>query len=468
MVASDLSLQSKIQNQQSSFINSSPNYSEARGAESRKDFFHKMHVRRAEIPVHKTWRLRQSARAVMSFGKALKWIACLAVMAALIGSASALFLWALDAATRQRFAAPWLIWLLPPAGVAMGFYYRHLGKHVSSGNHVILGNAHKDGPEVPFVLAPSILVATVVTHLFGGSAGREGTAVQMGAGIAAGFGKLFAGSRAAGKLLVCCGIAGGFGAVFGTPFAGAVFALEFVGNRVISPKLIPCLLTALAADFVCHAWGANHTSYPAIGYGHSPAGWLVIGFKLVLLAAVVALVCRLFVSGSHFTARKFREWFPHEAVRAGVGGVTVIALFLMADTTHYLGLGTLAENKDSLTLPGFLSAETHAPATAWLWKLVFTVVTLSAGFKGGEVTPLFFIGAALGNSLAWWLDAPVDLFAGVAMIALFAAATRTPVASVIMGMELLGWKIGVPLALCTFIAVKLGGSNSIYPKVKDL
>ncbi len=404
----------------------------------------------------------------MSLRKPLKWIACLAVIAAMIGSAAALFLWALDAATRQRFAAPWLIWLLPLAGVAMGFYYRHLGKHISSGNHVILGSVHKGDPEVPFVLAPSILVATVVTHLFGGSAGREGTAVQMGAAIAAGFGKFFAGSRTAGKLLVCCGIAGGFGAVFGTPFAGAVFALEFVGNRVVSEKIIPCLLTALAADFVCLAWGIKHTSYPAINLGHSPAGWFFIAFKLVLLAAVIALVCRLFVSGSHYTARKFRGWFPHEAVRAGVGGVIVIALFLMVGTTDYLGLGTLAEHGGSLTLTGFLSPEAHAPATAWLWKLVFTIVTLSAGFKGGEVTPLFFIGAALGNSLAWWLDAPVDLFAGISMIALFAAATRTPVASVIMGLELLGWKMGVPLALCTLIAVKLADSASIYPKAEDL
>jgi H+/Cl- antiporter ClcA len=181
----------------------------------------------------------------------------------------------------------------------------------------------------------------------------------------------------------------------------------------------------------------------------------------MLLAAVVALVCRFFVFGSHFTARKFREWFPHEAVRAGVGGVLVIALFVMVGTTDYLGLGTLAEHGGSLTLPGFLSTETHAPATTWLWKLVFTVVTLSAGFKGGEVTPLFFIGAALGNSFAWWLGAPVDLFAGVSMIALFAAATRTPVASVIMGMELLGWKMGLPLALGTLIAVKLSGTRHL-------
>lgn len=350
----------------------------------------------------------------------------------------------------------------------MGFYHRHFGKDVSSGNHVILRSYQKDGPEVPFALAPSILMATVVTHLFGGSAGREGTAVQMGAAIAAGFGRCFSVSIKAGRFLVYCGIAGGFGAVFGTPFAGAVFALEFLGNRIISTKLIPCLFTALLADYVCLTWGATHTPYPAINLGHSPASWFFILVKLVLLAAVIALVCRIFISASHFASRKFRDWFPHEAVRAGVGGMIVLALFLMAGTTDYLGLGTLAENGRSLTLPGFLSSDTHAPVSAWLWKLVFTVVTLSAGFKGGEVTPLLFIGAAMGNSLAWMLDAPVDLFAGVAMIALFAAATKTPTASIVMGMELLGWKISLPLALCTLIAVRLGGSASIYPKKQDL
>ncbi|MFM2197863.1 MAG: hypothetical protein RLZZ505_1295 [Verrucomicrobiota bacterium] len=358
--------------------------------------------------------------------------------------------------------------MLPVAGVVMGLYYRYLGKHLSSGNHVILGNIHKGTPEVPIALAPSILIATLVTHLFGGSAGREGTAMQMGAAIAAGFGKFFNGSRKAEKLLVYCGIAGGFGAVFGTPFAGAVFALEFVGSRIISRKIVPCLFTALAADSICLSWGAEHTPYPLIHLGYPPLAWFFIVTELVLLATVVALVCRIFVSSSHFLSRKLREWFPHEAIRAGVGGVIIVALFLLVGTTDYLGLGTLAENGKSQTLPGFLQMQNHAPFTAWFWKLVFTIATLSAGFKGGEVTPLFYIGAALGNAFAWLIGAPVDLFAGVAMISLFAAATKTPAASIVMGMELLGWKVALPLALCTLIAERLGGSGSIYPKTQDL
>jgi H+/Cl- antiporter ClcA len=404
----------------------------------------------------------------MSPVKAMKWIAALAIVAALVGSAAALFLWGLDAATRQRFACPWLIYLLPLAGGAMGLYYRHLGKHISSGNHAILGNVHKGKDTVPFVLAPSIIVATVATHLFGGSAGREGTAVQMGAAIGSLMGKFLATTREAGHLIMFCGIAAGFGAVFGTPFAGAVFALEFTGHSVLSRKLILCLLTALAADQVCLAWGIIHTPYPALSLAVSAKTWVSIAWKLGLAAAVFALASRFFVAASHFTAGKFREWFPHEALRAAVGGVIVICLFWLAGTSDYLGLGVLAENADSLTLPGFFSTSLEVPASAWLWKLAFTVFTLSAGFKGGEVTPLFFIGAALGNSLAWFLNAPVDLFAGIGMIAFFAAATKTPYASIIMGVELLGWQMGAPLIACTLIATKLSGSKSVYPKVEDL
>jgi len=404
----------------------------------------------------------------MSPGKIFRWLIVLALVAGLVGSAAALFLLGLDAATRQRFANPWLIYFLPVCGVAMGCYYRYLGKHVSSGNHVILGHVHKGKAPVPFVLAPSIVFATIATHLFGGSAGREGTAVQMGAGIAAACGKYVVRTKEAANLLLFCGIASGFGAVFGTPFAGAVFALEFVGHRIISRKIIPCVLTALAADQVCHLWGIHHTPYPHIEFTRTLGTYLPIVWKLAFSACVFALASRFFIYASHGTARKFREWFPHEGLRGFVGGVIVIGLFLLAGTTDYLGLGVLAENKDSLTLTRFFSPGMHTNGTEWLWKLAFTVVTLSAGFKGGEVTPLFFIGAALGNSLAWFLNAPVDLFAGVGMIALFAAATKTPYASIIMGVELLGWHIFAPLALCALLTCKLSGINSIYPKVEDL
>lgn len=422
----------------------------------------------AKNQVHKRATTARLCGLSMPFGKVIKWLLALGMLASLVGSASALFLWGMDAVTRQRFATSWLIYLLPLAGVVMGFYYRKLGKHVDSGNAVILTAAHKQDSPVPFVLAPSIMIATLVTHLFGGSAGREGTAVQMGAAIASLCGKWVATTQAAMRLLLFCGIAAGFGAVFGTPFAGAIFALEFVRHRIISRKIIPCLATALAADWVCMAWGANHTTFPRIDFARSITTYLPIVFKLALAATVLALASRFFIFAARHTAAKFRQAFPHEAVRAGAGGLMIIGLFLILGTGDYLGLGVLPEHENSLTLSRFFSPETQAPASAWLWKLVFTLLTICSGFKGGEVTPLFFIGAALGNSLAWFLNAPVDLFAGVGMIAFFAAATKTPYASIVMGIELLGWHVYAPLVLSTLIACRLSGPGSVYPNAKDL
>jgi H+/Cl- antiporter ClcA len=310
-------------------------------------------------------------------------------------------------------------------------------------------------------MAPLILLGTLATHLCGGSAGREGTALQMGGSIAAAFARFVKADADAMRLLLMAGVAAGFGSIFGTPIAGAVFALEvLVVGRMQYDALIQCFIASLVAHWTCGAWGIHHTHYHVnVASGLSPDFWL---FGKVLVAAFAfGLAGRLFTGLSHWLGDFFKRRIPRAELRPMVGGLLVIGLFFLTGTTDYLGLGVLGNRPDAITLPAMFTAQ-EIPASAWLWKLVFTVVTLSAGFKGGEVTPLFFIGAALGNSLAIALGAPVDLFAALGFVAIFAAATNTPLASILLGMELFGAGNGLYLATACIIAYRFSGHRGIY------
>lgn len=390
---------------------------------------------------------------------AAKWLAVLVPMAAVIGSASAFFIWSLDALTRVRFANPWLLWLLPLGGFAVGWLYHHYGKNASGGNNLLIDEIHQPGAGVPRRMAPLVLLGTLVTHMLGGSAGREGTALQMGGGIAAAFTRVLKLDAAGVRLLLMAGVAAGFGSVFGTPIAGAVFALEvLVIGRMQYDALIPCFIASLVADWTCCAWGVNHTRYQVAAASRLD---LMLFGKVVLAAIAFGLVGGLFSLCSHKLGDLFKRFIPRSELRPVAGGVLVIGLFFLAGTQDYLGLGVLGSRPDAITLPAmFTGAE--IPAGAWIWKLAFTVVTLAAGFKGGEVTPLFFIGAALGNSLAIAFGAPVDLFAALGFVAIFAGATNTPLASTLLGMELFGAGNGLYIATACIVAYRFSGDAGIY------
>ncbi|MEX1115074.1 MAG: voltage-gated chloride channel family protein [Akkermansiaceae bacterium] len=393
---------------------------------------------------------------------ALKWLLILVPMAVVVGTATAFFIRALDAVTLLRFSQPWLIYLLPLAGLGVGMLYHVYGKSAAGGNNLLIDEIHQPAVGVPRRMAPLILLGTLITHLFGGSAGREGTAVQMGGGIAATFARYLKLDPASVRLLLMAGVAAGFGAVFGTPVAGAVFALEvLVVGRLQYDALIPCFFSAVIADWTCRALGIGHTHYhvevTAVGSWVDP---LLMG-KVLLAAVTFGLASMLFAKLSHRLGDLFRIYIPRPELRPAIGGVFVIGLFLVSGTPDYLGLGVLGNRPDAITLPAIFTS-TEVPASAWLWKLAFTVVTLSAGFKGGEVTPLFFIGAALGNTLALALGAPVDLFAAIGFVAIFAGATKTPLASTLLGMELFGAGNGLYLATACIVAYRCSGSQGIY------
>ncbi len=392
---------------------------------------------------------------------AAKWLAVLVPMAVAIGSASAFFLWSLDALTQVRFSNPWLLWLLPLGGVAVGWLYHHHGKSSAAGNSLLIDEIHQPGAGVPLRMAPLVLLGTLVTHLFGGSAGREGTAVQMGGSIAGAFARWLKLDAASVRMLLMAGVAAGFGSIFGTPIAGAVFALEvLVIGRMQYDALIPCFIASLVADWTCAAWGIGHTHYHVAVAAAAQLDLWLFG-KVVIAAIAFGLVGRWFALSSHKLADLFKRFIPRPELRPAVGGMLVIALFFLAGTPDYLGLGVLGNRPDAITLPAMFGSM-DIPATAWMWKFVFTIVTLAAGFKGGEVTPLFFIGAALGNSLAVALGAPVDLFAALGFVAIFAGATNTPLASTLLGMELFGAGNGLYLATACIVAYRFSGHTGIY------
>ncbi|EZP70166.1 Chloride channel voltage gated family protein [Novosphingobium resinovorum] len=393
-----------------------------------------------------------------------RWTVILIPMAVAVGSLCAAFLWSLDVATRTRFAHPWLLFLLPVGGFAIGLLYHWMGKSVEGGNNLIVEQIHEPGGGVPLRMAPLIFIGTVATHLFGGSAGREGTAVQLGGSLASATARLFRLDGASVRVLLMAGIAAGFGAVFGTPLAGAVFALEVLAvGRVEYTALVPCLLAAIVGDWTCHAWGILHTTYH-IHFASGSTGPLLIAPLLLLKAALAGVAFGLaglvFAEANHALGGWMKRLIPYGPLRPVVGGLLVIGLVYLFDTRAYLGLGVTAAIPGDPTISSFFGPEIDR--WSWALKMLFTVITLSAGFKGGEVTPLFFIGAALGNAVGGLLGAPIDLFAGLGFVAVFAGAANTPLACTIMGIELFGSAHAVPIAVACFVAYLCSGHSGIY------
>ncbi len=398
----------------------------------------------------------------------LRWLLIVVPISVAVGSVVALFLWLLDLATETRVGNPWLLYLLPVAGLVIVFSYRVAGKNAESGNNLIIDEIHEPAAGVPGRMAPLVLVGTVVTHLFGGSAGREGTAVQIGGAIADKLCALLALDPQERRLMLTAGVAAGFGACFGTPFAGAIFALEVLAiGRIKFDAVIPALLAAGLADLVCVAWGTPHTHY-RIDYLEQVVVWQEnIGFNLWLTAKILpaavafGLAGYLFGEVTHLIKDVFRVTLKNAYVTVVAGGLLVIGLVILIGNGDYIGLGVQASREGGVSI---LSAfgEGGAEWYSWMLKLLLTAITLAAGFKGGEVTPLFFIGATLGNTLAWTMNAPVDLFAALGLLAVFAAATNTPLACTIMGVELFGADHLVYFALACFVAYAFSGHTGIY------
>ncbi|WP_373544620.1 voltage-gated chloride channel family protein [Chamaesiphon sp.] len=380
-----------------------------------------------------------------------KWLAIGSAIGILAGTASALLLVSLEWATAWRESHLWVIWLLPLGGLLSGLMYHYWGSSVEAGNNLLLEEIHNPQAVIPLRMAPLVLVGTTIAHLFGGSAGREGTALQMGASLADRLTHILKLHGVNRRIILMGGISGGFASVFGTPLAGMLFGLEVLAfGKFCYEGLFLCLIAAIVGDQITLAWGLHHTVYQ-----------VPIVPKLTLwglLAAIIAgtifgVVARIFAFLTHSISTYFKTKISYPPLRPAIGGILVAIGIGAVGTTKYIGLG----------IPTIVSAfHTQLPPWDFALKIGFTALTLGAGFKGGEVTPLFYIGATLGNALSPLLGLPATLLAGMGFVGVFAGAANTPIASTLMAIELFGLPAGIYAGIASISSYLLSGHTGIY------
>jgi len=382
---------------------------------------------------------------------ALRWLGLATLVGLLAGTASAIFLVSLDAATQYRESHRWLVWWLPVAGFAVAWVYLHYGQPVEAGNNLLIDEIHDPKKTVPLRMAPLILVSTLLSHLFGASVGREGTAVQMGGALADQLTRLFRLDREARRVLLMAGIAAGFASVFGTPLAGAVFALEVLAiGRLRYDALLACCVAAIVGQQTALLWGIHHTPYAA---GVLPAVGLWSLLATVIAGGIFGLAGMAFAKSTHRLSNFMRQRLAYAPLRPLLGGLVIAAALVTFNAWRYAGLGTPV-----------ITESFHQQLWPWdfLGKMAFTIGALGSGFKGGEVTPLFYIGATLGNALAPLLHLPFAFLAALGFVAVFAGAANTPLACTLLAIEIFGADIGLFALLACVVSYLFSGHTGIY------
>lgn len=368
---------------------------------------------------------------------------------AICGVVGSLFHLAVDWATDFRLAHGWILYLLPVAGLGITALYQLTGTSgVGTGNIL---NSIRRGEHIPLWLVPVIFASTTVTHLFGGSAGREGAALQIGGGIGFKLGSLLHLDEGNRRMATLCGMSAVFAALFATPLTATVFVLEVVAVGMIQySAFVPCLVSSLSAYGISRLFGL-HTSHYAPVVQVSDA-WLLV--KAGGFAIAVALMSIVLCEVLHNTAHTAERLIKNRYVRAAVGGAVVIALTLLLGTRDYNGAGG---DLISLALDGTVHSN-----WAFLWKLLLTAVTIGFGFKGGEIVPTFFIGATFGCVVGPLFGIPAPLAAALGLVGLFCGAVNCPLASILLSIELFGAGALPYFALVCGITYMLSGRFGLY------
>lgn len=380
----------------------------------------------------------------------IRWTAIALPVGVVAGLLSASFLWSLDRATEWRGAREWTVWLLPLAGLVVGWTYHRLGRGLERGSSLVIERMHDHASPIPFRLVPLIFGTSVVSHLAGASVGREGAALQLAAGAADPLGRGLRFGVADRSLLVVAAVAAGFGSVFGAPIAGAVFALEVQrAGRVRYEALVPAFCASIVGDATVRGLGIEHTGWPVLVPADWSAGLVLRVAVLGLVAGLVALTFTAIVHAVRDVLARFVSWYPARPLSAGV----LLAFVILAtDWRDYQGL----------SIPLAVEAMNGSTAGMWHVKFALSALSIGAGFTGGEVIPLVVVGALLGAVVGSRIGIDPGLAAALGAVAVLAGAANTPLACTILGLELFGGNGVALLALACVAAYAASGRTGIY------
>lgn len=359
----------------------------------------------------------------------LKWTILGIAVGTVVGAVTSGFGYGIQYATALREAHPWIIWLLPLAGLLIVFLYRRAGLVHDHGTNTVI-EAVREGKKIPLAQGALVMVSTVLTHLFGGSTGREGAALQLGGSIGSFSARTLRMGRSNTNIVIMAGMTAAFSALFGTPLAAVFLPMEFVSVGVMYyAALVPCILSSFVAHAVAVFLGVHTNHLVPYAVESVPELYSLAFPKTILLGIACALAGILFCWAIHLTHELFPKWIPNPYLRVLAGGAAVAVLAFLVGR-DYIGLGS------SVIKASFSS---QAVPWAFLLKILFTCLTLSSGFKGGEIVPSFFVGATLGSFLSGLLGLPADICAACGMCGVFCAVTNSPVASLFIAFELFGF-----------------------------
>lgn len=384
----------------------------------------------------------------------LKWILFAILSGLMIGAVGTLFFYCMKYATDARAAYPWLLFFLPLGGVLIVAAYRFMHDEKDTGTNLVLSAIHS-GESIPLKMAPLIFISTVLTHLFGGSAGREGAALQLGGSIGNSLGRQFHFDEKDQHIMIMCGMSAAFSALFGTPLAAAIFSMEVVSVGIMHySALVPCVISSLVAHGVAAYFGIVPEHFTI---GHIPDFSIASATETAFLAILCAGVSVLFCIALHTSEHLYKKYLKNSYLRIITGGVIIIVLTLLVGSQDYNGAGMFVIER---------CFENEYVSYAFLLKILFTALTLGAGFKGGEIVPSFFIGATFGCLFGNILGFAPALCTAIGMGAVLCGVTNCPITSLFICFELFGFA-GMPYFLLSIaISYMLSGYYGLYRSQK--